>query len=117
LKSNYVPIEYPKWVGGVLVRNADEEQAHRALTEAVEVALAAEPTRPPSPAAIRMQRTRERRRKGKMSLRFDISAAQIEALATAGFIDPAMRDDAAEVARAVCRSLARLTRSCHGAML
>jgi hypothetical protein len=107
---NYVPIEYPKWVGGVLVRNAEEERALQAmLSEAAEAARAAEPTRPPSPAAIRMQRTRERRRAGKMSIRCDISAAQIEALATAGFIDPAMRDDAVEVARAVCRSLGSWT--------
>jgi hypothetical protein len=115
---NYVPIEYPKWVGGVLVRNADGERAHRAaLTKAADAARAAEHARPPSPAAIRMQRTRERRRKGKMSLRFDISAAQIEALAMVGFIDPTMRDDAAEVARGICRALDRLNRSGDGSML
>jgi hypothetical protein len=50
-----------------------------------------------------------------MSIRCDISAAQIEALVRAGFIDLAKRDDAAEVGRGVCRSLAG--RSDHGAML
>jgi hypothetical protein len=49
-----------------------------------------------------------------MSIRCDISTDQIEALTDAGFIDPALRDDAAEVARGVCRSLDRLARSCHG---
>jgi hypothetical protein len=118
LKSNYVPIEYPKWVDGVLVRNAGEEQARReALSEAAAAARVAELARPPSPAGIRMRRTRERRREGKMSIRCDISTDQIEALTDAGFIDPALRDDAAEVARGVCRSLDRLTRSRHGAML
>ena len=111
---NYVPIEYPKWVDGVLVQNAAEEQAHReTLAEAAEAARATELARPPSPAAIRMQRTRERRREGKMSIRCDISSDQIGALAEAGFIDPAMRNDPAEVARGVCRLLDRLDRSCY----
>ena len=36
--NNYVPIEYPKWVDGVLVQNAAQEQTHRAaLAEAAEV--------------------------------------------------------------------------------
>ena len=48
--SSYVPIEYPKWVTGVLVQNAEEEQARRAaLAEAAEVARAVELNRPPSP--------------------------------------------------------------------
>jgi hypothetical protein len=115
---DYIPIEYPKWVDGVLVRNAEEEQAHRAaLAEAAEVARATQLTRPPSPAGIRMRRTRERRREGRMSIRCDISEVHIEALAKAGLIEPAMRDDAAEVARGVCRSLDRLTRSGQSAML
>jgi hypothetical protein len=112
LMLNYVPIEYPKWVDGVLVRNVEEKQARReALTEAEAAAHAAELTRPPSPAGIRMRRTRERRREGKLSIRCDISTDQIEALVEVGFIDPAMRDDTAEVARAVGRSLDRLRRS------
>jgi len=115
---NYIPIEYPKWVNGVLVQNASEEQAHRAmLAEAAEVARAVELNRPPSPAGFRMRRTRERRRDGKMSIRFDISTDQMEALSKAGFIDAAMRDDPAEVARGVCRSLDRLNRSGHGAIV
>jgi hypothetical protein len=79
--STYVPNEYPKWVNGVLVRNAEAKLARReALAEALAAARAAEPIRPPSPAGIRMRRTRERRREGKMSIAFDISVAQIEAL-------------------------------------
>jgi hypothetical protein len=109
---NYIPIEYPKWVSGVLVQNAEEEQAHRAaLAEAAAEALAAERARSPSPAAIRMHRTRERRREGRLSIRCDISAAQIEALVEVGLIDAALRDDPVEVARGVCRSLDRLIRS------
>ena len=61
--SNYIPIGYPKWIDGVVVRNLEEEQAHRAtLTEAAKAARAAELTRLPSPAGIRMRRTLERRR-------------------------------------------------------
>jgi hypothetical protein len=68
---NYVPIEYPKWVDGV--QNAEEERARRlALAEAVEMASAAELARTRSPAGIRMRRTRERRREGKLSIRCDI---------------------------------------------
>jgi hypothetical protein len=116
--SNYIPIEYPKWVDGVLVRNAEEERTRRqALNDAAEVVRAVELARPPSPAGIRMRRTRERRREGKMSIRCDISTEQIESLSKAGLIDPAKREDAAEVARGVCRSLDRLNRSGHGAAL
>jgi hypothetical protein len=110
--KGYIPIEYPKWVDGVLVQNAAEEQAYRATTdEAAAAASAVELTRAPSPAGIRMRRTRERRREGKLSIRCELSTIQIEALAKAGFIDPVMLDDAAEVARGVCRSLDRLTLS------
>ena len=109
--NNHVPIEYPKWVDGVLAQNAEEEREHRsALAKVAEMARAAEFAKPPSPAGIRMRRTRERRREGKVSIRCDISADQIEALAKAGFIDPAMRDDPAEVARGICRSLDRAAR-------
>jgi hypothetical protein len=66
---------------------------------------------PPSPAAIRMQRSRERRREGKRTIPCDISTAQIEALASAGFLDRAMRDDAVEVAHGVGRMIDHLTRS------
>jgi hypothetical protein len=41
----------------------------------------------------------------KRTIRYDIAADQIAALALAGFIDPAKRDDAAEVARGVGRVL------------
>jgi hypothetical protein len=46
---DYVPIEYPKWVDGVVFRNSEEERAHRATL--AEVARAAELTRPPSPVS------------------------------------------------------------------
>src|ERR1051326_2362031 len=56
LMHGYVPIEFPKWVDGVLVQNAAEERAHRAVLE--DVALAAtvqiEPP-PPEQTAERMQ--------------------------------------------------------------
>jgi hypothetical protein len=110
--QRYIPIEYPKWIDGVLVQNAAEEDAHRAkLDEAAVAARAAELARPPSSAGIRMRRTRERRREGKLSVRCEISSVQIAALMEAGFIDPAMRDDTAEVARGISRSIDRLTRS------
>jgi hypothetical protein len=118
LMHGYVPIEYPKWVNGVVVQNEGQELRLRAaLAEAAAATRAAELTRPRSPAGIRMRRTRERRREGKMSIRIDISTGQIEPLAKAVLIDPDMLDDAAEVARGVCRSLDRLTLSDHGATL
>jgi hypothetical protein len=115
----YVPIEYPKWVDGVVVQNAAEEQALRASREGPApspVALAEKPARPTS-AAIRMRRSRQRRREGKQTVRWDISTAQIETLAAAGFLDPATRDDAAEWARVFDRVLDHLARSVQGATL
>jgi hypothetical protein len=108
--------EYPKWVRGVVVQNEAEERAQLAATAALTGAAEATQTPPSrSPAAIRMRLSRERRRDGKRTILYDISADQIEALALAGYIDPAKRDDAAEVARGVGRSLERLTRSGQGA--
>jgi hypothetical protein len=46
-----------------------------------------------------------------MSIRFDISSAQIEALVSAGLIERNMRDDATEVATGLIRILDRLTQS------
>lgn len=110
--GEYVPNEFPKWVHGVVVQNAAEESAQRAaLPEAAVAAGAAELARPPSRAGIRMRRTRERRREGKLSIRVDISVRQIEALAAAGFIDPASRGDAAEVAQGIVRAMDYATRS------
>ncbi len=60
---------------------------------------------------MRMRRSRERRREGKLSIRFDISSAQIEALVSAGLIDPARQDDAVEVALGVVRLMDHLTES------
>jgi len=82
-----------------------------ALAQAAEAARVAELIRPPSPAGIRMRRTRERRREGKLSIRCDISAVQIEAMAKVGFIAPDMQDDPAEVVLGVSRLMDRLMRS------
>ena len=110
--------EYPKYVGDVVVQNAAEELAHRAaLAEAAAAARAEKLARPPSPAAIRMRRTRQRRREGKLPIRWDISADQIKWLAEAGFLDPAKRNDAAEVARGVGRLMDHVTQSGQGATL
>lgn len=116
LMREYVPIEYPKWIDGVLVRNAVEENARLdTLAKAAEATRAAELARPPSPAGIRMRRTRERRREGRLSVRCEISTVQIESLVEAGFIDPVRRNDATEVAQGVGRSLDGLIRSVQGA--
>jgi hypothetical protein len=86
------------------------------LAEGVAVAVV-QPSNVLSPAAIRMQRSRERRREGKRTIRCDISTAQIEALASAGFLDTALRDDPVEVARGVRRLIDRLAGSGQGAMV
>jgi hypothetical protein len=106
-----VPIEYPKWIDGVLVRNTVEEAHRAAWAEETEAIRAAERARPPSLAGIRMRRTRERRREGKLSIRSDVSLAHIEDLAQAGFIDPALQGDAAEIARGIGRLMDQVTRS------
>ncbi len=107
--TGYVHIEYPKWVSGVLVYSAEEETALRAAPAEAAAAIRADAlVQPLSPAGIRMRRTRERRREGKRAILCDISAVQIEALVVAGFLDPARRDDAAEVARGVGRMLNRV---------
>jgi hypothetical protein len=108
--KRYVPLEYPKWINGVVVQSVDEEQACRAgQDEGAALAGAEGPVQRPSRASIRMRRTRERRREGKLSIRCELSIIQIEALASAGLIDPVVRNDMTEVARGVCRLLDRLT--------
>jgi hypothetical protein len=130
----YAPIEYPKWIGNVLVQNAAEEAVARSSAAdhpsrpnilSMEINGRSPPDPPPavpatacdkplSAVTIRMRRSRERRRPGKRTILCDISARQIEALAQAGFIDPAKRDDAAAVAEGVGHLLDRLTRSGPG---
>jgi hypothetical protein len=107
----YVFQEFPKWLGDVIVENAAEERAHLLAV----AAAVAQPSGVPSPAALRMQRSRERRREGKRTIPCDVSTAQIEALAATGFLDPALRDVAAEVARSVGRLMDRLAGSGRGA--
>ncbi|HEY4044451.1 MAG TPA: hypothetical protein VGM32_21770 [Rhodopila sp.] len=106
--AGYVFHEYPKWVGDVLVENAAEERAHRlTLADGMGSAAFAPPVNTPSPAAIRMRRSRERRREGKRTIRCDISIAQIDALGAIGLLDATIRDDAA-IERALQSLLARV---------
>jgi hypothetical protein len=99
--------EYPKWVGDVVVQNEAEERAHLAATGALTTAAEAAQT-PPSPAAIRMRRSRERKRDGKRTIRFDIQAAHVDALILAGWLDQSTRDDMAEAACGLNRLLDKL---------
>jgi hypothetical protein len=106
----YVFQEYPKWVGDVLVQDEAQERAHLlTLAETRRVAVA-QLTTAPSAAAVRMRRSRERRHEGKRSIPCDISAAQIDMLAAAGFLDLALWDNAVEVARGVGRLMDGLAR-------
>jgi hypothetical protein len=113
--AGYVFQEYPKWVGSVLVQDAAEEKTLRVAT--AQAAVETRPTklaRRPSAVALRMRRTRTRKKEGRRAINLDISVAQIEALAAAGFLDPALRDDAAEVARGVGRLMNYVTRPTPG---
>jgi hypothetical protein len=109
--ATYVFQEYPKWVGGVLVQDADEERAHLLGLAETRRAAVAQLATAPSAAAVRMRRSRERRREGQRTILCDISAAHIEALAAGGFLDLALREDTIEVARGVGRLMDRLVRS------
>ena len=93
--GGYVPIEYPKWVGDVLVHNAAEEHAHRkALVEAAETARTPKPARLTSPAAIRMRRSRKRQREKLKVVPFEIRIDEINGLVTRGLLDPVARKTA-----------------------
>ncbi len=109
--QGYIPIEYPKWIDGVVVQNAAEEQEHRAALAETADARNAGLIRPPPPASIRMRRSRERRREGKLSIRCDVSSVQIEALTKTGFIDSTNWNDVGEVAWGVGRLMDHLARS------
>jgi hypothetical protein len=78
----YVFQEFPKWVGDVLVENAAEERA-LLLAEGVAVAVD-QPSNVPSPAAIRMQRSRERRREGKRTILCVAPSSRRSILSTCG---------------------------------
>jgi hypothetical protein len=108
--AGYVFQEFPKWVGDVLVQDAAEERALRGVIDTTQAAVA-DVTTSPSAAAARMRRSRERRRDGKRTIVCDISAAQIEALTAAGFLDLALQQDKIEVARGIGRLMDRLARS------
>jgi hypothetical protein len=60
---------------------------------------------PLSPAAQRMRRSRELRRKGLRIVQFAVRATEVEALVTYGFLDLVDRDDRAAIARALGRLL------------
>lgn len=107
--GGYVPIEYPKWVDGVLVQNAAEERSHRAaLAKVAAVARAAELVRAPSPAAIRMRRSRKRRRAGQRCVSFVVCDHEIEALVRNGWLDPVARNDSRAIGLALGRLMDRL---------
>lgn len=112
----YVFQEYPKWVGDVLVQDAAAEKTLRAaMAQAAVETRSPKLAHPPSAVALRMRRTRTRRKEGRRSISLDISIAQIEALAAAGLLDTALREDPVEVARGVGRLMDRLARSGEGA--
>jgi hypothetical protein len=107
--GEYMPIEYPKWVDGVLLKNEAEEQAHRTpVAEAAEVARAAELARPPSPAAIRMRRSRKRRRAGQRCVPFVVCDHEIEALVTSGLLNSVARNDSHAIGTALGKLVDRL---------
>jgi hypothetical protein len=116
LMSEYWPIEFPKWVCGVLAQDAAEERALSAvMVEAATETQSAERVRPTSSAALRMRRTRERQKAGRRAILCDISTDQIEALALTGLLDPAKLDDTAELARGVGRLIDWVT--LHGTIV
>jgi hypothetical protein len=148
----YMPVEYSKWVAGVLVQNATEEQARRAALEGMTPAGAvdavpsprentaeqshldsvrarilellaakratsagsnvAHPTpklaRPPSLAAIRMRRSRKRRRDKLRVVPFEIRTDEIDGLVTHGLLDPVARNNRDEIANALGRLFDRV---------
>jgi hypothetical protein len=65
-------------------------------TEAVSL-----PIRSPSPAAERMRRHRERRRKGLRYFRVELRVTQIDMLVAKGYLGHKERDDAAALQRAI----------------
>jgi hypothetical protein len=147
--GEYVPIEYPKWIDGVVVQNAAEEQAHRAALEraasAVTVQAAPPPSgkiaepmqidavsarivelltakpaapaesaeevcnpglaRPPTPAAERMRRARQRRRDGMRVIPFEVRDDEIGGLVACGLLEPVACNDPNAIARAPGRLL------------
>jgi hypothetical protein len=106
MPSTYVFQRYPIWVDGVIVHDEAEELAHRtALAEAAADARRAALAQPPSSAALRMRRSRQRRRDGYVRVQFNITARQVEMLVAAGHIQSAAIVDATDVARGIVRLL------------
>jgi hypothetical protein len=69
LMVGYVFQEYPKWVGSLLVQDAAEEKTLRVAM--AQAAVETRPTnlgRPPSAVALRMRRTRERKKEGRRAI-------------------------------------------------
>ena len=102
--------EYPKWVNGVIVQSAAEEKEVLAtLQRPTTTSTNAKPVLPPSSAATRMRRSRERRKEGKRAVRFDISVDQIKVLVWGGDLDAAKAGDIVAVAQAIERLLEHLS--------
>ena len=57
------------------------------------------------PAAVRMRRSRELRRKGLRIVQFAVRDTEVDALVGHGLLDPARREDRAAIARALGRLL------------
>lgn len=109
--AGYVFQDYPKWIGDVVVQNEADERTHRAaLAEAMGAVVAAQLPEPLSAAAIRMRRSRQRRRDGYRTIHFDISDPQLDALVQTGFVDAAKRSDASELASGLCCLIAVASR-------
>jgi hypothetical protein len=70
----------------------------------------ARPTTPLSPAAVRMRRSRELRRKGLRIVQFAVRDAEVDALVSHGLLNPVDRQDRAAIARALGRLLVRRIR-------
>ena len=66
--------------------------------------------RPISAAALRMRRSRARRRIGLRTVRFSIRNSEIEALVERGLLVPEQREDRMEIARALGRLMDEVTR-------
>jgi hypothetical protein len=106
--TKYMFQEFPKWIGGVLVQDAAEERAHLlAMTEA-EKAAGVEPVRQPSAVAIRMQRSRRRRREGKRVVQIEVDDQDIALLMAAGHLAEAEKHTPSAIGRALAALIAKV---------
>jgi len=101
LMPGCLPIEYPKWIGGVLVQNAAEERDHRAALGEITSAHPTKLAHPASSAAERMRRARKRRRVGLRVIPFEIRDNEVSGLIARGLLEDVARNDPNEIARAL----------------